>query len=269
MKREIQLSDYKKILLEMLVEIDDFCKKNKIKYFLYGGTLIGAVRHKGFIPWDDDIDIALLRDDYETLIKNFSSKNKYYKLLCLETDKMYNYPFAKIVDDRVALIEDAAGSIEMGAYIDVFPIDNCSGDTFEKACKSIDKMRLLRWMRNFKTIRFSKERLFWKNLVLFFGKVFTIFFTRRSIAKAISKKAKKDYGKKCIYVAGLVNTTYGYGEVILKKCFDETVDLPFEGHVFKAPKEFDIILRSLYGDYMQLPPKEKQKSHHAFKCWYR
>ena len=269
MKKKIELSEYKRLLVEMLSEIDQFCEKNGIRYFLISGTLLGAIRHRGFIPWDDDIDIGLLRKDYDLFINTFKSSKKYYRLLSIETDKKYNYPFAKVIDDRVALVEDVDDAVEIGAFIDIFPFDNCVGSTYKEACKSIDNMRFLKWLRNFKILKFSKKRSFWKNVVLFFGKCLTFFCSTRKISKSIINKAKQNEDKECKYVAALVTSNYGYGEVLNRYFFDETIKVEFEGLMFNAPKEYHSILTSFYGNYMELPPKEKQITHHDFECWYK
>lgn len=269
LKKSICLDEYKELLLEILKDVDSFCQKNSIKYFLTSGTLIGAIRHKGFIPWDDDIDIAMLREDYEVFVRTYSSSKDYYKLLSLETDRKYAFPFAKVVDDRVALVENVSKRVEIGAYLDVFPIDNCPGESASEACKTIDDMNYLRTLRDLKNIRLSKKRSFWKNAILAFCKLLTIFISKRLVAELTSKKAKKNRYCECKYVAGLTNTTYGHGEIIPKECFRNVIDVEFENCFFKAPEGYDLILTSYYGDYMKLPPEEKRVSHHDFECWYK
>lgn len=268
-KRYIGLNEHKQILLELLLEFDNFCRKNNIKYFLCGGTLIGAIRHNGFIPWDDDIDICLLRDDYEKLIKIYKPINPNCTLLSLETDKKYNYPFAKLIDNRTILVEKCPGTVEMGVYIDVFPFDNCPGKTKEEGCKFLDKFKWIRWLRDFKVIVFTRERKIYKNIILLFGKIITMFISRRKISEKISKKAKKYMKINGKYVCGIVNNTYGYGEVLDRELFKEAINVRFENLTVCVPVGYDTILSSMYGEYMKFPPEEKRKSHHDFECWYK
>ena len=268
-KKLIRLDEYKKILVDILIEVDDFCRQNNIHYYLTGGTLIGAVRHKGFIPWDDDIDISMFRDDYDYFIKNFQPKSESIKVLSLYNDTDYNYPFAKVVDNKVGLLEDMPGAVEIGAYIDLFPLDYFAGTTYSEAKRFLNKIQRLKWKRNFKIIRFERRRKLYKNILLFIGKCFTVFTNRRKISEKIDMTVKSKANKNCPYVGVIVNATYGYGEIVNKELYDSTVDLEFEGHKFEAPIGYDKILTSLYGNYMELPPEEKRVSHHSFKCWYR
>ncbi|MBQ8445584.1 MAG: LicD family protein, partial [Opitutales bacterium] len=124
--REITHEELKQIQLGILDKVHEFCEKNGITYFLSSGTLIGAVRHKGYIPWDDDLDLYMPRADYDKFIKLFSANSpENTKLLSLETDKKYQYPFAKVIDDRTEMVETAVGeSFKIGVYIDVFPVDS-------------------------------------------------------------------------------------------------------------------------------------------------
>ncbi len=119
----------------MLQEIDKICRHYHIRYYLAGGTLLGAVRHQGFIPWDDDIDIAMPREDYEQFIKIMShKKHPIYKLLAIECTKGYPYTFAKVVDTRTRLVEEIGKDLhQMGVFIDIFPIDGM-GNQKRKQC---------------------------------------------------------------------------------------------------------------------------------------
>lgn len=123
--RLISFEEHKKIQLSILRDIDVFCQKNQIKYFLAFGTLLGAIRHKGFIPWDDDIDIAMPRPDYNKFILSFNGMVDNLKVLAPEIDLDYYAPYANVYDTRTVLEEKGTSHLkfEIGVKIDVFPID--------------------------------------------------------------------------------------------------------------------------------------------------
>lgn len=269
MRREIDLHEYKRILVDLLIEFDRFCSENKIDYFLLGGTLLGAIRHKGFIPWDDDIDVCMFRKDYERFMLSYKPSRPKYKLLTLENEKRYYYPFAKLVNTETVLVENIRENMEMGAYVDVFPLDNCPGESLDEAKKTLDGMKFYRMLTDLKIITLNKQRPVLKNLFLFVCKIPLLFTSRRRISIAISKKAKKNQNKSSDFVGEIVNNVYGYGEIWRREYFGEGTLVEFEGHFFKAPEKYDAVLTSTYKDYMKLPPIEKRVTNHDFKCWYK
>lgn len=269
MTREIGLYEYKKILVDLLIEFDRFCLENKIDYYLLGGTLLGAIRHKGFIPWDDDIDVCMFRKDYERFMVSYKPSNPKYKLLTLENEERYYYPFAKLVNTETVLVENTRENMEMGAYVDVFPLDNCPGDSLEEAKKALDRIKFYRVLTDLKIITLNKQRPVLKNLLLLIGKIPLLFTSRRRISIAISKKAKKNEDISSGFVGEIVNNVYGYGEIWKREYFGKGVFVEFEDHFFKAPEKYDAVLTSTYKDYMRLPPIEKRVSNHDFRCWYK
>ena len=133
------VEELQKIELEILKYIDKVCKENNLTYFLAYGTLIGAIRHKGFIPWDDDVDIQMPRDDYNKLCDILKEENGRYKLLDHKEGLGYIYPFAKVIDSNTRLIETGlTETVNMGVYIDIFPIDGTPND-FKKRKKYLKK----------------------------------------------------------------------------------------------------------------------------------
>lgn len=269
LKKCISQEEQKAILIDLIVEFDSFCRKNDLKYYLIAGTLLGAVRHSGFIPWDDDVDVCMFRKDYDRLMEIYSGSSPKYKLLSLNKDRDYYYPFAKLVNDDTVLIESKNAPRNLGLYLDIFPFDNCPGRTLQEACRSIDKTKFLRDLRNLKMVDFSKDRRLYKNIILLAGKIFSFPLSCRRISQLLSDKACKNKDTDCRYVGELVNTAYGHGEVFDKKYFGNGVKIKFEGHEFLAPENYDAVLKSMYGNYMELPPIEKRKSHHGFVCWYK
>ena len=122
--KKLTLDEVKKIQLEILAYIDSFCKKNNISYFINYGTLLGAVRHKGFIPWDDDIDISMDREYYNMFIEKFNQDSSKYKILSLDTDKAYFNNFIKVVDTTTKIVDNRNyKTFSCGVFVDIFPMD--------------------------------------------------------------------------------------------------------------------------------------------------
>ena len=133
--REILLDELKKTQIEILDVVDTFCRENNINYWLDSGTLLGAIRHGGYIPWDDDIDIGMLRKDYDIFLKKFNEKNERYKVYSIENNKNFPYPFGKVLDTHTILYEPNEQGVKLSVNIDVFIYDNAPNDD-----KIINKM---------------------------------------------------------------------------------------------------------------------------------
>ena len=269
MNKEIDVEGLKQVQLDILRAVHVFCKNNGINYSLSSGTLIGAIRHKGFIPWDDDIDICLLREDYEKLEAAFPAilEGK-YQFFSLKRNKKWNRPWGKIQDSRTILHEDANYIIDgLGIGIDVFPMDDVpdNHDTFLKWNKK-RKVLFLAW--SIKQLRWSKERNLLNNVLMLFVRLLLLPFNLRTLAFFVDKYIKKTDGKgyNKVYESCDALKALNYQE---KSNFDSYIDVEFEGEQFKAMIGYDNCLRNIYGDYMKLPPKEKQVSHHSFKAYWK
>lgn len=257
--RKIILKEIKEIELKILLDFDIFCKKNKLRYYLVGGTLLGAIRHKGFIPWDDDIDVCMPRPDYKKLI----SFNKQISGLELKCNALKNtmIPFCKLVNTNTKIcIQYMENDYNQHIWIDIFPIDGLPENIIET--KNI-----------YKECNFYRKLFYICDAKLGEGK--TKF---KKYAKYILKPLANLYGKKrCIdnieqiasqypyetskYVGAITWGLYGVGERMLKSEFEKAIEVEFEGHKFPAFSCWDSYLKGLYGDYMQLPPVEKRKTH--------
>ena len=172
-KRTIDLEQQKKIQFEILKEVRDFCDNNNLTYFLGGGTLLGAIRHKGYIPWDDDIDIMMPREDYEKLLTEFNKTcDNQYKLLSYKNTEDYYYLFAKVINTKTILVEDNYKKIkDLGIYIDVFPIDYLPEDDnkTQKIMKKYRRMHKITSMYSvdqLKEVTTSKKKLIMKKIIL-------------------------------------------------------------------------------------------------------
>ena len=265
----IDLEEQKEILLQILKYIDDICRKNDIKYTLVGGSLIGAIRHKGIIPWDDDIDIGLLPDEYDKLINCLKNDNKsYYKLLDLNSESTYWYPFAKLVDTRTICNEIYTKKIKnYGIYVDIFkynyiPDEKNKIDIYYSTLRK--KCGLL-----FKTITINHKNIFKKAIYKIVGKMFPIGVSRK-IAKSYVNYSEQ-YNDLSMPEYVMLNwTPYGAEKETLKKAyFDDYIDVEFDGIRTMVVKRYDEVLSHVFGDYMTPPPIEKQITHHDTKIYWK
>ena len=260
---------FKKKLLETFRFTIDFLEKHNIRWYAAGGTAIGAVRHRGMIPWDDDVDIHIPREDYERLSEvSEELEGTKYEFVSLHTDSEYYLPSAKIMDKTTTVWESPVYGSSVGVYVDIFPMDQCDYDRTE-------------YSRKLKA--YSKHRT---NMQLA--------FSRYSIAEAVRNIRERHFG--CLYNGMrsilrpyafreryrqkfidvehmfdkkngdfLVTPTgvYGVKEHYEKRWYDDYTMLPFEDFQVRLPKWYHEYLTMLYGDYVMLPSARKQVSHHA------
>lgn len=263
--RNLTLKEVQQRELMLLKEVHSFCEKNGITYFLCGGTLLGAVRHKGFIPWDDDVDIFMPRPDYEKFIRisqEYINENP-NRIVYIPGEKKYLYPFIKVIDTSVRSVQELRNSLQTGLWIDIFPIDGMSDN-------QKDVERLYKRI-NFITKFFSSSRI--KRPIIYGASFFTklagipvnllsrfLYVTCNFPPKRIDKLAKKipfETAKK----VGCAVWGYGIKEVFEKKCLFPPQLLQFEDAFFYAPADYEPYLINLYNDYMQLPPEEDRRVH--------
>ena len=259
--RAINLEELRSIQLDLLQKTAEFCENNGIRYFLCGGTLIGAVRHKGFIPWDDDIDIAMPRPDYDRFVKIFNRSESYCQVVSLETDPNYTYAFAKVYDNRTVIRELHYAKVKFGVNIDILPADGV------KDVSQVYKIMYLHKVLNTKKANYYK-RTITKKIINTFGKLLLLPFSAHQIATWMDSEARK-YKFGSVPLAGLIANPLGPGEIVDKSVFDGDVYQEFEGRTYRVPIGYDTWLRSIYGDYMQLPPEEHRVSHHTFDAWWK
>lgn len=264
---ELNIEELKKTELDIAIYVDDFCRKNGIQYSLGGGTLLGAVRHKGFIPWDDDIDLNMTRDNYERFIDLFSRENGRYRLVTYKTNPQYKYLFAKVVDTQTCLIEDHNFPVEeMGVFVDIFPIDSLA-DTKEAAAEKLKKVKFKRFLcvaACWKHFYINHNRNTIRQLPRFAFFLLSRFINVQKANEWIEQQFPFDESKK---YWGCVCGSYEEREIMEREVFTQYIDMEFEGHKFMGIKNYDIYLSNLYHDYMKLPPKEKQVAHHTFVAY--
>ena len=250
-----QSDKLKKIQLEMLKIFIEICEKHSLSYFAVGGTLLGAVRHKGFIPWDDDIDVAMPRKDYEAFL-SLAQKHlpEHLFLQTHKTDAAYPCNFAKIRNSNTAFVEAALSEfrINHGVYIDIFPLDYYP----EKNRLIFEIKKQLLNLRVSADLKVKNRKLKTKLASAFLS------FLMPDSKKAVRMKEKlfkaNPKGKQLVNNSG----AWGKKEIFPAVWCCDSVMLDFENIKIKAPKEFHKFLSYVYGDYMTFPPKTKRKGHH-------
>ena len=270
MGKLINVAELKQIQLQIMDYFHSWCREHRVTYFMTAGTLIGSLRHKGFIPWDDDIDVVMLREEYEKFVRDFpKSETGHFRLLSIETDSSCTYSYAKIYDDRTVFIEgDEKTAHPIGVNIDIFPLDNATDDfadakKLKDSIKPYDKLLVVKQMSR-------DKRGLMKDITVFIMKAITGFISYHWLITHIIKKAKKYKGNSnSRYVLNAVIYAKGEREVLERKWFSEVIELEFEGRYYSAPIGADEYMRRLFGDYMQLPPENKRVSHHRFKAFFK
>lgn len=262
--RKLSIEEAKKIELDILDFIDSFCKEHGINYCINYGTLIGAIRHKGFIPWDDDIDLSMTRKNYEKFIQLFSEKQSRYQILSLEMDDQYFNNFIKIVDPTTKIIDTRnTKTYDSGVFIDIFPMDTFNDTKVVDICYKLESFKLLSFSKH-KNIVYGDSKL--KDLIrtlfwLLLRPVSPRFFANQ-IEKQIQRYRVED-GKYIAFIPSKLKEK----EIFPRDMFDELIEIPFEHLVLPAPKRFDVVLKQFYDDYMTVPPKEKQIYIHEFEAY--
>ncbi|GCF93914.1 phosphorylcholine transferase LicD [Enterococcus florum] len=248
-------------LLGMLQDFHKLCNQLDIKYFLSGGSLLGAIRHQGFIPWDDDLDIMMLREDYVKLIENREQLDGKYRLSSLETVSDWQYPFAKI-DLISTYIDDEYRDVQHGLFIDIFPIDNLPDDPERQneICKKIRRLDFLRGSGTKKAFRPSEKHRVIKNLIKPYANVLGPNYFARKINRLALKINQENQQSNTMGVA--VVSTHGTKEFLSAKAFSQAVEVSFEKEIATIPIGYEEYLGNLYGDYMQLPPEKDRIPAH-------
>ena len=257
-----QSQELKNKLTEMMAWFHQFCIDNNLTYYVLGGTMLGAMRHGGFIPWDDDIDVGMPREDYNKLAALLENKTvgNYLMETPNTTEKDFYYPFSKIYDTKTTLIENTKSQIKRGIYLDIFPLDGI-GNSMEESEKNFKKVQRLNNYRLLKVAGFRKGRKFYKNIGVALFRLIPI------NAKKILKKLDRECAKFDFYdyeYCGNLVGAWGLKEIVPKDVMGTPKLYKFENIFVYGVEKPDEYLTSLYGDWRQLPPVEKRITHHDF-----
>lgn len=255
MGKELTQDEVKRIQLDILKKVHDFCVSRGLHYSLGGGTLLGAVRHKGYIPWDDDVDIMLPRPDYTRFMNEFKGYDEDLTVQDYHTDSHYYYPFGKIYHNKTKYIQFG---YKGGVYIDVFPIDGLpSFEQFPERRKKHSELIGSLWQS-------TKTYIYKDNKIIPFLK-YLLNKLRNPSRKRIIERLDAFYDEYPFHTskyAGALTGAYGLKEHMKRSTFESYILLPFENYQFYCISDYDSYLNKHYGDYMKLPPKEKQVPPH-------
>lgn len=267
-----EVDEIQKIALNILKYLDHTCKEYGLTYFVSGGTLLGAVRHHGFIPWDDDIDVWMPRKDYERLFKIINEQSDHpFQMIDFRNKKHYYCAYAKIIDVRTTLVErtHSKKKCEIGIYIDIFPYDGLPKDKK----KAENYMRLGDFLYyQYRHDSFSWDEMNKKSKGNSFIK-WTKWILRKIIGKKnfimmIDKYAIHYPIENSVYI-GSIGTGYRKDQFMHNEFCQKIIPAKFQDIEIMIPSGYDEYLTKVYGDYMKLPPIEERNPHHNFVAWWK
>lgn len=280
--KEISNDELKVIELNILKDVASFCENYHLRYYLCGGTLLGAIRHKGFIPWDDDIDIIMPRPDYMQFNKMYNERQSPYRVNSLLTDKHWYSTFAEVEDVRTIKVYNGFNQHEIhGVNIDIFPMDGSPDDEFERkrfwainntlariATLSFQKFKVSKHFADQDKKRTNAKTAI-RTLVKFSAIPFARCLKPLNLNWVVTKRAMKYDVDHSEYIGVSTFPHYGYRECVHAAGFLPIKKRLFEGRLYNTPENYDEYLSNLYADYMTPPSVPSQKTHHDFSAFWK
>lgn len=268
--KKMNLTQIQSVSLEVLKYVSDICEKLGLRYFLAYGTLIGAVRHHDFIPWDDDIDIHMPRNDYEKLLEYFkNNKHEYIEVLNDDTAKNYPYIITRISDNRYRLNVINEKPYGLGIFIDIYPLDGVGNDK-EKMINIVNNAKRLSsliFLSTRKHFHIGTTKGILKIIIKFPAFIFAKIIGSKKLKTKINKYNNLYNYDESKFVSCLTWNGDGIKEVFEKKWFDEYEYMKFNKYQFRVPKYYDEILKKEYGNYMELPKEKDRIPHHLYDAY--
>lgn len=270
--KELSLREDQLAALEVLKKVAEICEKEGFKYFLAYGTLIGAIRHKGFIPWDDDIDIWMPRPDYDKLLTYFDEhKEELQPLVAFNqnTCKSYPYMITRISDTRYWLDVSNEKDYGIGTFIDIYVLDGIGSD-YEKAkeiAKKAKRYSSFLFQSTRESFQMGITKGFKKKLLKFPVYCYAKLRGKNYFISKLQDLVNKNTYENSKYIGCILWCVNVEREVMEKTWYLETKRQKFEDTEFKIPKDYNIILKQIYKDYMQMPPEKDRVPHHLYKTY--
>lgn len=265
---EKDLNKLHELLIMLAEEVKRICDSNNIKYSLTGGSMLGAIRHKGFIPWDDDMDIAMLREEYNRFLKACETQlGSAFEIQTMDNDSNYFLGFAKIILKDTYLVQYCHEKTKQkkGIFVDVFPLDNVPENINDRRKQKHRTYLLIKMLARKGKVGIEDKNSILKFIVFHIIDFMNIFFSMKNLKIKLFKSMTKFNCQKTELVCNM-GGYYGYEkETTYRKYFEDTMKISFENTTFSVIKEYDAYLEGVYGDYMKLPPEEKRRTH-GFEC---
>ena len=269
--------EMQEVELEILKVLSQICEEQKLDYFLMYGTLLGAARHKGFITWDDDLDIMMKRSDYDKLLVyliEHEEELKPYKLFSKENNSDYPFMIARFCDTRYKYVANNEKDCGMGLFVDIYPLDG-AGHSWKEVQKRGDYFRFLSSMcflasrKHFFVdhIEYSSKKSVKQTMIKF-----PLYLLAKAVGvkfwfKRLERLKDKYKYEECSYVGPTTWQSDYRRDVMKKEWVDETIFIDFEDVKFRVPKYYKEVLKHKYGNYMEMPPVEKRVATHDYKAY--
>lgn len=266
--KEIQVSELRELQMQILDNVDQFCKQKNIRYSLGCGSMLGAVRHGGYIPWDDDLDIYMPREDYIRFNKEYPIlMDGKYSLKSMIRDSEWFSVYGKVIDERTIQINKRASTTPMGINIDIFPVDDVPDkEDMWQQYRQRQKNAVMRHM--YHVLKYSTSLGIKGNLSLFLHKIPNIGTGRFTTRNNLNRISQENNGKGYIWMFECVRGLF-QKHPFPKELFDDLIEWKFEDRTYMGFKDADNYLKNAYGDYMKLPPEEKRVLPHGFKTYWK